>query len=207
MTNAYAFAVMIFGAGFFVLLAWLYVTADNPRSNTLVLKSIGLFVLPGIPLALIPPRWLAFPFAALVATFIEECLKAIAAATEENRTDRFWLISLFGIWELMLAKPLWGIGHAGLLQDWTLLELVGLAAGAVITILMHAITAKLYAFRLAGNIALALFVSWVVHSTFNLSVDWLGVSLVACMVQLMPLVLIFLALWPNGTKPHLWPSS
>jgi hypothetical protein len=193
MTAAYLYALVTFGAGLLLLLAWLYLTADNLRSNRLLLKSIVFFVLPGIPLALLPPRALAFPFAAFVGTLVEECLKATAAATEKNRTDRFWLVAMFGVWELLLAKPLWGIAHASVIQDWTQLQLAGLTAAGVITVLMHSVTAEIYAFRFGGRIAAALIMSWALHSAFNQSVDWMGVSLVASLVQLLPLLLLFLA--------------
>jgi hypothetical protein len=200
MIAAYIYMLITFGTGILLLLGWLYFTAEKPRSTRILLKSVGLFVLPGIALALVPPRLIAFPFAAFVGTFVEECLKATAAAAERNEADRFWLVALFGIWELMLVKPLWGFGHAGLIQDWTQLELAGLTTAGLITVLMHSITAEIYAFRFGGSIPAAFLASWALHCGFNLSVDWLGVSLIACVILLLPLFLLFAALWPSGLR-------
>jgi len=43
----------------------------------------------------------------LVSIGGEEGLKAFASTREQNRQDKFWLVALFGVWELALDKPFW----------------------------------------------------------------------------------------------------
>src|SRR4051794_35161492 len=112
MNTPQLYATVTCLTGVILLLGWLYVTTDNPRSIQLLLKSVWRFVLPGIVLAFVPPSLVQFPLALWVGTFIEESLKAVAVRGEPNRLDRFFLVSLFGIWELALSKPAWGLAHA-----------------------------------------------------------------------------------------------
>lgn len=197
MGAAYVYALVTFASGVILLLAWLYVTIDNPRSARLLLKSLGLFVLPGVVIVALPDRLFQFPLSMWVLVLIEESLKAAAASTEQKPMDRFWLIALFGIWELMLAKPMWGIEQMDVLEGWTRLQLTGLTAAGMVTVLMHSVTAEIYAFRLGGRIAAALAVSWILHIAFNESIDLMGVSLLTSLLQLLPLLLLFVALWPK----------
>ncbi len=201
------YALITCAAGLLLLLGWAYVTTDNPRSSRIFLKSVVLFVIPiGVVVAL-PERLFQSPLSMWLVVLIEESLKATAASTEQRPTDRFLLVALFGIWELVWVKPLWGLGHFAVLEDWSNLQLAGLTAAGVVTVLMHGVTAEIYAFRFTRRLPLALLVSWILHTTFNESVDMLGVSLVASLVQLVLLILLFGALWPKGIKFSATPSS
>jgi hypothetical protein len=133
-------------------------------------------------------------------TFLEEALKATAAKTERGSHNRFWLISLFGIWELMLAKPLWGFRHAAVLDTFSAVGLAGLTAAGVLAVLMHCVTAEIYAFRFKQRIPVALGVCWLFHTAYDEAVGLLGVSLVSGLVLLLPLALIFVALWPKVAR-------
>jgi hypothetical protein len=198
MSEAQVYAVVTCTAGIILLLGWLYVTTGNPRSTRLLLKSVLIFVVPVMVLVTLSGSFQFTPALWLVA-LIEESLKATAAATEKtSRIDRFLLVALFGIWELTWVKPLWGLNHAAALDGWNGLQLAGLTAAGVVTVLMHGVTAEIYAFRFAGRLPLALIVSWIVHAAFNASVGILGVSFVASLLQLLPLLLLFLALWPTN---------
>lgn len=201
MSTAQFSAVITCVIGVIALLGWLWFTSENAHSNNLLFKSILLFVLPGAALAAIPLKFLQFPLAMWVGVFIEECLKATAAATEKDPTDRFWLLALFGIWELTLAKPLWALNHFALLEDWSNLQLAGLSAAGFVTVLMHSVTAEIYAFRFARRLPLALIISWALHTAFNESIGLVGVSLMGCLLLLLPLVLLFIALWPKRPQP------
>lgn len=207
MNAAQLYAAVTFLAGVILLLGWLYVTTDNQRSNTMLLKSVLLFVLPIAVIVALPEEVDRFPLSMWVFVLIEECLKAAAAATEQEPMDRFLLVALFGIWELIWVKPLWGLNHAAFLEDWTNLQLVGLTAAGIVTVLMHSVTAEIYAFRFAQRLPLALLVSWILHTGFNESVDLLGVSLLASLLQLLPLVFLFTALWPKKLEPTSAQSS
>jgi len=199
MTAGQLYAVVTSITGVILLLVWLYVTTNNARSNEILFKSVFLFVLPGAILVALPLELFHFPLSMWVVVLIEELLKTAAAATERERMDRFSLVALFGVWELMLAKPLWGLNQAADLESWSNLQLAGLAAAGIVTVLMHAVTAEIYAFRFAGRLGLALLVSWVVHTSFNEAIDLLDVSLVSCLALTLPLVLTFAALWPRGS--------
>jgi hypothetical protein len=200
MSAAQVYAAVTCLTGVILLLGWLYVTSDNPRSIKLLIKSVLFFVLPGILLALVPPSLVQFPLALWVGTLIEEALKAGAVRGEQTKLDRFFLVSLFGIWELALGKPGWGLAHAGLLDNYTNLQLVGLTMGGMITVLMHAVTAEIYAFRFEGRLGLAVAVSWAIHTAFDEAIDLLGVSLVAGSLLFMVLIIMFVALWPTGLR-------
>ena len=186
--------------GIILLLGWLVPTTDNPQWSTMLLKSVLFFVLPVAVVVAVPDQVFRFPLSLWVVALIEECLKATAAATERSPLDRFFLVALFGIWELIWVKPLWALNHSALLADWSNLQLTGLIAAAVVTVLMHAVTAEIYAFRFQGRLWLALVVSWVLHVAFNESVDLFGVSLVASLLQLLLLFFLFVGLWPKGLR-------
>lgn len=198
MSAAQFYAVITCVVGMILLLAWLYMTTDNPRSTPMLLKSILLFVLPCVGLAVISPSLVHFPLSLWIGTLVEELLKLVAARSEKNQVDRFFLVTLFGIWELTWAKPVWGLSHAVLLVDSTNLQLAGLSAAGLIAVLMHAATAEIYAFRFQGRILLALATSWLIHTAFDESVLLFGVSLIAQSLQLLVLTILFVALWPKG---------
>jgi hypothetical protein len=197
MSAAQLYATVTFIAGVILLLGWLYVTTDNDRSSEILLKSVFLFVLPEAVIIALPNDLFRFPMSMWVVVLIEEALKATAAATERHRIDRFLLVALFGIWELMLAKPLWGVNHSAILEDWTNLQLAGLTAAGIVTVLMHSVTAEIYAFRFARRLPVALFICWIFHTAFNESVEFFGVSLIAALLRLVSLTIVFAALWPR----------
>lgn len=197
MDAAYVFPLSVFGAGLILLIGWLCLTFQNHRATILLVKSLAVFALPMIAFAFLPPRALSFPFGRWLWILVEELLKAAAALTEERPTDRFFIVSLFGIWELMLSKPLWGLTHAGILSDWHGYELAGLTLAATVTVLMHCVTAEIYASPLGRRMPLAIAAGWVVHSLFNGSVEVLGVSLLASLLQFAALFLVFVAVWPK----------
>lgn len=201
MSAAYLYSLLTLATGFILLMGWLYVTAANPRSGKLFLKSVGLFVVPiGVAVA-VPDHLLQFPLALWVVALVEEALKATAAATESEPLNRFWLVTLFGIWELTLAKTMWGIEQSATFAVLTPVQSVGVVAMGVITVLMHSVTAELYAFRFVGRLAAALAASWVLHVGFNETVTFLVTSLgptfATGLLLLLPLALLFFALWPK----------
>src|SRR5687767_3744559 len=99
------YAVMTFLAGLICLLGWLYLTAGNPRSTAILKKSLWLIVL---PMLLTPAPLFTFPFGMWALVAFEEGVKAFASTREEKPANKFWLVSLFGVWELTLDKPFWG---------------------------------------------------------------------------------------------------
>ena len=111
------YALITCAAGLILLLGWAYVSTDNPRSNRILLKSVLLFVIPIGGVVALPERLFQFRLSMWLVVLIEESLKATAASTEQRPIDRFLLVALFGIWELIWVKPLWGLNHFALLED------------------------------------------------------------------------------------------
>lgn len=204
MSAAYIYSLLTFATGIILLMGWLYVAASNARLGKLLVKSVLFFAVPIGAAVAVPDRMLNFPLALWVVVLVEEALKASAAATEREPLNRFWLVTLFGIWELALAKSMWGIEQVATFEALTAVQAVGVVAMGVITVLMHSVTAELYAFRFGGRLPVALAVSWVLHVGFNEAVTFLGMSLglslVFGLLLLLPLALLFWALWPTRSK-------
>ena len=197
VSSSLFYAAITFLAGVGFLAAWLYATAENARSTRILVKSVVLFVVPGVALASVPPRFLHSEMAVFAAILAEEVLKAVASLTENNEYDRFWLICLFGIWELTLAKPVWGITHYNIIENLDKLQLVGLTLGGCVTVLMHSVTAKIYCSRLLRKIGLALIVAWAFHATFDEAVRLFVVSFRELSIVAIVLVAIFIAMPPQ----------
>ena len=197
LSPAYGYAIMACAAGVLLLLWWLHSTTDNPRSNTLLAKSLWLFVAPGAVIWALPDRMFDFTLSMWVLILLEEGLKASARLAEPDRMNRFWLIMLFGIWELMLAKPLWGLANQELINTWSRVEIFGLMLGGLIAVLMHSVTATIYAFRFQKSIGAAFVASWTLHVLYNEIVDWIGTSPVALGLLAIVLLIVLLAVWPR----------
>lgn len=130
-----------------------------------------------------------------------DSLGLIVADENNEPMNRFWLVVLFGIWELMLSKTTRGIEQIATYAMLTPAEAIGITAMGIITVLMHSVTAEVYAFRFRGRIAAALAASWVLHVGFNEAVTFLVTSLGATiftgLLLLLPLALLFFVLWPK----------
>ena len=201
MSVSYLTALVTFAAGFLLLLGWAYLTTDNPRSNRLLAKSLWLFVLPSAALWALPDRIYAFPLSMWVASLVEECLKLWGASTEPKTRDKFWLVALFGIWELMLAKAVWSVTGGQIPGDWGRSDILVVAIAAAVVVLMHSLTAVIYAFHFQGRPWLALLAAWALHTIFNESADLLGISPMASVARAIPLLILLLALWPDSSMP------
>jgi hypothetical protein len=199
MDSGSIFALVAFLVGIFLLLGWLYVMVGNQRSSRIFKKSLLFFV---VPMLLFPPNLLGYPLSMFFLVTCEEALKALAARGERGRMNRFWLVSLFGIWELVLTKPLWGAAAAQSNVNFDGFQLAGLLYAAILPVFMHAVTAAIYAFRFRGHLWAALAAAWMVHIAFNLSVGYFGVSVTAALVETVTLVVILLIVLPRALRPH-----
>lgn len=141
MSSSAITGVVTFLAGVLLLLGWAYATAGNPRSGAMLKKSLLVFV---VPVLVAPWQWLQFPLAMWIWVACEEGLKAFASTQERNSMNRFWLVSLFGIWELVLDKPvvLWAI-VAQSDSTWAQPQMLGLVYTAALPVLMHTVTAAI----------------------------------------------------------------
>jgi hypothetical protein len=191
------FAIVTFCAGVLLLLGWGYATAGNPRAGAMLRKSLLVFVL---PIMFIPTEWLSFPLGMWVLVSIEEGLKAFASTREDNRLDKFWLVSLFGIWELTVNKPFWGliVGQTG---SWDRLAMAGFLYATALPVLMHSVTAAIYAFTFQGRLWVAFAASWVVHTVFNASVTYFDLSPTAAIIETIILGLILAGIISSQRRP------
>lgn len=185
------YAVVTFSAGVLCLLGWFYATAGNPRSGAMLGKSLLLFA---VPIMLAPSQWFQFPLGMWAWVACEEGLKSFASTREQNRADRFWLVCLFGIWELTVDKPFWGFVLAQSGESWDRLAIIGLVYATVLPVLMHAVTAAIYAFTFERRLWAAFIASWAVHTAFNEAVDYFGVSPVAAIIETAVLGLILMGI-------------
>ncbi len=189
MNPGATYALATFLAGVLLLLGWLYVTAENPRSGVILRKSLVLLALPMI---FTPGRWLLAHVGMWAVVAFEEGIKAFASTREQNRADRFWLVSLFGIWELTLDKPFWGLVLSQPMANWDRVEIVGLVFATALPVLMHTVTAAIYAFALEKRIWAAFVAAWAVHWTFNEAVSYFELSVSAAIFEaaILGLVLV-----------------
>lgn len=143
------YALVTFCSGLLLLAGWFYATADNPRAGEIFRKSVLLF---GLPILFLPPGLFQFPLGMWALVACEECLKALASTREESGRDKFWLVALFGIWELTVAKPFWGVILEQSGESWDRLALAGFLYATVLPVLMHSVTAAIYAFTFRGKL-------------------------------------------------------
>lgn len=174
------YAVVVFLAGAILLLGWLYATAGNPRSGAILKKSLLIFVL---PMLLVPAWYFQGLFGMWAWLACEEGLKAFASTRERKPLDKFWLVVLFGIWELALDKPFWAILVAQSAKSWDRLSLAELAYATALPALMHAVTAAIYAFTPVQRLWAALVVSWIIHASFNAAAEHFYLSPVAIFIE------------------------
>ena len=166
--------------GVLLLLAWFYATAANARSGAIFKKSLLLFAL---PILILPGGWVLLHLGMWASVACEEGLKAFESTREQNRVDRFWLVALFGIWELTLDKPFWGLVLAQPMATWDRVEVIGLVYTTALPALMHTVTAAVYAFAFEKRIWQAFIVSWAVHWTFNEAVIYFPLSASAAVFE------------------------
>ncbi len=190
MGTGATYAIITFTAGALFLLAWLYATTGNPRSTGMLKRSLLIFV---VPIMFAPTALFQFPLGMWAWVACEEGLKAFASTREQRRADKFWLVALFGIWELMLDKPFWGLilGQSG---EMGRLELTAHLYTTALPVLMHLVTAAIYAFCFERRLWAAFIASWVVHTAFNEAATYFYLSPVAVIIEtaMLGAILIFI---------------
>lgn len=185
------YAFVTFVAGLLLFLGWFYATADNPRSGAIFRKSLLLFAL---PIVLSPASLFRFPLGMWVLVAWEEGLKAFASTREQSRVNKFWLVTLFGIWELTIDKPFWGflLSHD---QGWDRLAMAAFLYATALPVLMHAVTAAIYAFVFDRRLWAAFIVCWLLHTAYNESADFFGLSVQAAMTQTIILATVLVGVF------------
>lgn len=191
MGTGATYAFVTFMAGVLLLLGWLYATAGNPRSGAMLGKSLLLFA---VPIMLAPTQLFQFPLGMWALVACEEGLKVFASTREQSRVDKFWLVALFGIWELTVDKPFWGIDVAQSGVSWDRLAMAGFLYATALPVLMHVVTAAIYAFTFERRLWAAFIASWTVHTAFNEAVDYFGLSPTAAIIETTILGIILIGL-------------
>ena len=192
------YAATTFMAGILCLLGWLYATTGNPRSTSILTKSLWLILL---PMLLTPAPYFTFPLGMWALVAFEEGVKAFASTREPEPNDKFWLVSLFGIWELTFDKPFWGLVVAQSAESWDRLSLAAFVMATAIPVLMHAVTAGIYAFCFKGRLWAALIASWAIHTAYNESVEYFGLSPTVQLTQITLMAILLTALWSSRPAP------
>lgn len=191
MAPGAVYAFVTFLVGVVLLLGWVYATAGNPRSGAMLRKSLLLFA---VPIMLAPAELFQFPLGMWALVACEEGLKAFAATREQKRVDKFWLVALFGIWELTVDKPFWGLVVAQSGENWDRLAIAGFVYATALPVLMHVVTAAIYAFTFERRLWAAFIASWFVHTAFNEAVEYFGLSPTAAIIETTFLGIILISL-------------
>jgi hypothetical protein len=192
---------MTFATGALLLFGWLYVNIGNPRCGAILKKSALLFLLPMLfwPGGLV----LRLPLGIWIDAACEEGVKAFASTRERSPGGKFWLVTLFGIWELAVDKPFWGLILAKSGESWDRLAMIGIVCATVLPVLMHTVTAAIYAFAFKDRLWGAFVASWIIHATFNWSVDHFGVSIPLVITQTVTLTIILGGIMGRARQPTL----
>lgn len=149
------------------LLLWHFVAPGQRKSMALLMKSAGLFILPVSVTYLLPFSHVFGSMWVPIGIAVEETLKTVAALTERDLRDRFRLISLFGIWEAMLAKPVWAIVNAQSFSEWSDWGIVYITLTTTVVILMHAATAAIYSSASRKRVLFSFCVCYSIHLLYN----------------------------------------
>ena len=195
--------LITFLLGVVLLLIWLWPTGADATAISLIGKSIPYFVL--LPFALsfllgivggvldIPER--SFWLLVVAPIALEEPIKFWAARSQPTGIRTFAFVALFGIWELMLFKPVhFSSVHA---LPWTAAIIHSLALPAAA---MHLFTAAIYAFHFRGRAWLQLLVCMTAHAAFNASA--LLIPLAYLWLYALAFCVITVVLIPGKNSPR-----
>jgi hypothetical protein len=165
---------------------------------------VVFFVLPGAWMVVIP---LVTPGSTLsgvpvivfilMLVLVEEFLKMSAARTEHRGFDKFALVMLFGIFELLLAKPVGPFFGGELLGEWSRWGLIGATVGGLLALLMHSVTAAIYAYQFPERPFVAMLTCFAVHAIYNLVVLISSANVWVAGVLAILLGTALALLWPD----------
>ena len=202
-------AVLTFFFGVIALLVWLYVARLNTSTRTIMLSGLWYFllaiVLGGLAefftmLAVRNAQAAIYIDFIILAPLIEESVKVRAAASCKSPTQIFALITLFGIYELMLVKPLSMLDAT----HWSE------AITAIPAVTMHIVTATIYAFHWDTNLKKQFAGSASIHAGFNaiiLTAATNSVFVLALLIVLIAFVVASYLLTPIAVRTKLWRRS
>jgi hypothetical protein len=163
--------VPTFLLGALSLLGWFFLTSADRTAMRLFWKAVVYFLL--APLLLFPfylvtsgiglsdnSSWTLFGFI-VVGPIIEEGLKLWAIRTESEGAHVFGLVALFGVFELMLSKPLMMAGTSD--KAAALLN----SLEAVPALFLHLLTGAIYGFQWRTRRERQFIVCVCIHGSWN----------------------------------------
>ena len=200
MTGVYWLAFAQFTLGGVSLLGWLYMTMNLPGATKLLLRSLWLIVVPMLAFQLIPDRVGTILFLTSGAMLLEELVKLNAARREQRALMRFWLVTLFGIWELILSKPIMSLGDRHSMASLERADLLLIASVSLTPVIMHATTAAVYAFRQTNRPWLQLIVCWGIHTAYNFVAILLPYHAWAYAILAAIMALLLFLMWKDQSE-------
>jgi uncharacterized membrane protein len=161
------FALATFLIGLIALLVWLRIFGFDQRARGILLAALLLllaadlansglgFMIWGIPGGNSPDQIVLK--IVVFAPILEEAAKTFGALNRHIRRERFTLVSLFGIYELILSKPI------SMLQATNWSDLLP----AFPALAMHVLTATMYAYSLEHRWTAKFAICVLIHALFN----------------------------------------
>lgn len=144
---------------------WFFLSRSRVRQGRIILLSIPTVVLP-ILFIYYSYNYLTYQsvYIPFLVIMMEELIKFISARMYfPNQMEAFFSASLFGIWEIIVIKPMVVSGDP-------VMPIVLLIA-PVVAVIMHAVTSGIYAFRLKRWPVLQILLCSIIHIVFNESRD------------------------------------
>jgi hypothetical protein len=203
--------ILVFLYGWVLLGLWALAANENRAPMRNLIKLSALYFLTPILLvvalihSVLPALLIVSPFVPLG----EEWLKRMAGrrVLSEN-ISVFYLICLFGIWELTISKSLMPLFSTwpSLSSDWSIAVFIWLVS---LPIIMHASTAAIYAFYRRGDGNLRYWPCVAIHWAFNASRELYGevpfdeVSLLSLVIDSAVWVLLLLFLLRRAIQSRL----
>lgn len=185
--------------GLVALLAWLYATGAERWALRLLWIGLlyGLFAsllnaAAGIARVLVVGEvndWWFGVEAILIVPIIEELVKSHAARSQSIAVHSFALVCLFGIFELMISKPVTVSAPLG----WpAFIE----ALDTLPALTMHILTAAIYSFFLTANRVSQIAICAIIHAAFN----GLWIAEFFHLLPIASVVAILMAAWLFNSK-------
>lgn len=164
---AYLYSTLMIIAGGVTLLIWAVLTKEHADWERILIVSVPIILLP-IMLLFVSYQFVFHGsiILMLAGPFIEEAVKQWSSRREKSPRDGFYLVSLFGVWELVVVKPLLPYASNWQLPSATS-QVMLLAVISIIPLLMHTITALIYSFYLRKRPWIQYLIGCGIHVCFN----------------------------------------
>lgn len=169
--------------GIVAMLIWLWMSGADRTASRLLAKSTvyGIILLPFMVILFLIFSGESWCFYVVIGPVVEEIFKAHASYSEKRRINAFSIVSIFGVWELLLVKS-----HYISIDINNLVEYFKEIFITFPALCFHILTGAIYAFRFRGKVVTQMIICFSLHAIFN------------AMSLLMSNLLILLSLIPLG---------